>query len=48
MCAALGYRVVGLNRVRIMHIDGAGLAAGQWAELTAAELDLLFAALGKV
>ena len=47
MCAALGHRVVTLQRVRIMHIGIRGLASGQWADLSAAELDELRHALGR-
>jgi len=37
MCQALGYRVTGLHRVRIMHISIAGLGSGSWKELSADE-----------
>ena len=39
MCEALGYRVVRLRRVRILHIRLGDLKPGQWRELTQAELD---------
>jgi 23S rRNA pseudouridine2604 synthase len=38
MCSALGYRAQRLQRVRIINIDLDGLAAGQWRELTDAEI----------
>ncbi len=47
MCQALGYRVVALHRVRIMHITIEGLQAGQWTDLTTEERDRLFQALGR-
>jgi 23S rRNA pseudouridine2604 synthase len=47
MCQALGYRVVSLHRVRIMHILIDGLHAGQWMDLTPQERRQLFAALGR-
>lgn len=47
MCQALGYRVVSLHRVRIMHITLDGLHAGQWVDLTPEERCLLFQALGR-
>jgi 23S rRNA pseudouridine2604 synthase len=34
MCQALGYRVVALHRIRVMHITIDGLAAGQWKNLS--------------
>ena len=37
MCAAFGYRVRRLQRIRIMHIRLGSLRRGQWRELTAAE-----------
>lgn len=46
MCQALGYRVVSLHRVRIMHITVEGLRAGQWMDLSLEERDRLFRALG--
>ncbi|MEK7761910.1 MAG: pseudouridine synthase [Nitrospirota bacterium] len=48
MCQALGYRVTGLHRVRIMHIGIAGLGAGSWKELSADERAALFRAVGRV
>jgi 23S rRNA pseudouridine2604 synthase len=47
MCQALGYRVTGLHRVRIMHITIDGLRPGHWKELTAAERDALLEAVGR-
>ncbi len=46
MCSALGYRVQGLKRVRIMHIRLGSLATGQWRDLTPAEIAPLLAATG--
>lgn len=47
MCQALGYRVTGLHRVRIMHIGIEDLAVGQWKPLTAAERTQLFREIGR-
>ena len=47
MCQALGYRVVSLHRVRIMHITIEGLHAGQWMDLSQEERRRLFQALGR-
>lgn len=47
MCAALGYRVVSLHRVRIMHVTIDGLAAGEWRELTVQEREKLLEAVGR-
>ncbi len=47
MCQALGYRVVALHRVRIMHIGIEGLHAGQWMDLNEEERRRLFEALGR-
>ena len=47
MCQALGYRVVSLHRVRIMHITIEGLHAGQWRDLSQEERRRLFEALGR-
>ncbi len=41
MCRTLGYRVVALHRVRIMHITLAGLPSGTWKPLTPGELQEL-------
>jgi 23S rRNA pseudouridine2604 synthase len=37
MCQALGYRVVSLHRVRIMHITLSGLPPGSWKPLSEGE-----------
>ncbi len=42
MCAALGYEVKSLQRIRIMNIRLDGLKVGQWRDLTPKELDQLF------
>ena len=47
MCQALGYRVVSLHRVRIMHITVEGLHAGQSMDLSEEERRRLFQALGR-
>ncbi|MCP9471919.1 MAG: pseudouridine synthase [Nitrospira sp.] len=47
MCAALGYRVASLHRVRIMHITIDKLAVGEWRELTAQERQKLLEAVGR-
>ena len=46
MCSALGYRVVCLVRVRIMHIRLDDLPVGTWRELTPKEQEKLIAAVG--
>ena len=46
MCSALGYRVVRLVRVRIMHIRLGDLPVGKWRELTPKEQEKLIAAVG--
>ena len=38
MCAALGYNVTSLKRVRIMNITLQGLAPGRWRYFTAGEI----------
>ncbi len=48
MCQVLGYRVVSLHRVRIMHITVEGLHAGQWMDLNPEERLRLFEALGRL
>jgi len=48
MCAALGYRVASLHRVRIMHVTVDGLGAGEWKELTSQERQQLLKAVGRV
>jgi 23S rRNA pseudouridine2604 synthase len=47
MSRAVGYRVVALHRVRIMHITLAGLAAGSWKPLTPREREELLKAVGR-
>ena len=39
MCQALGYRVVTLQRIRIMNIRLGNLPVGQWRHLTKEELE---------
>jgi 23S rRNA pseudouridine2604 synthase len=43
MCAVFSYRVLRLQRTRIMHIDLGELKPGQWRNLTANEIHLLLA-----
>jgi hypothetical protein len=38
MCEALGYQVVGLQRVRFLHIELGHLKPGRWRNLTDAEV----------
>lgn len=45
MCRALGYRVLALHRVRIMHIELGALRAGEWKNLSQQELQTLLKAL---
>ncbi len=45
MCEVFGYEVVRLKRVRIMNINLAPLATGQWRELEHKELSQLFASI---
>ena len=45
MCEFLGYKVVALKRVRIMHIKLAGLPAGKWRMITGPELETLLQVL---
>lgn len=42
MCAALGYKVVKLQRIRIMNIHLGDLPLGQWRDLTTKERKQLF------
>lgn len=39
MCEELGYKVVKLRRIRIMHIHLKGIAPGRWRNLTKEEVD---------
>lgn len=48
MCAALGYRVTALHRVRIMHIVLGDLPPGQWKYLTESEREILLRQLQDV
>ena len=48
MCRALGYRVTGLHRTRIMHITVKELGVGEWKELTEQEREQLWEAVGRV
>lgn len=45
MCQAVGYRVLTLHRVRIMHITLAGLPAGTWKPLSPREQQELLTAV---
>jgi len=47
MCQTLGYRVVELHRIRIMHVTLAGLPAGSWKPLTRDEKAELFRTIGR-
>jgi 23S rRNA pseudouridine2604 synthase len=47
MCHVLGYRVLALHRVRIMHITLAGLPAGTWKDLTERERNSLLQKVGR-
>jgi len=47
MCRQLGYRVVALHRVRIMHITLEGLGPGEWKDLSDEEREQLLGALGR-
>lgn len=47
MCQALGYRVVRLHRVRMMHITIEGLKVGEWKELSTEERKQLLKAVGR-
>ncbi len=47
MCQVLGYRVLSLLRVRIMHITLDGLAPGMWSLLTNEERGQLFQGVGR-
>ena len=46
MCSALGYRVVTLVRIRIMHLRLGDLPVGKWRHLMPTELDELLADVG--
>ena len=47
MCQVLGYRVLTLHRVRIMHVTLDGLISGQWKPLTGRERAQLYQAVGR-
>ncbi|MDF2646504.1 MULTISPECIES: 23S rRNA pseudouridine(2604) synthase RluF [unclassified Paenibacillus] len=47
MCEAFGYRVVRLQRVRIMHIHLGNLKVGKWRNLTQGEMQDLMHTLSK-
>jgi 23S rRNA pseudouridine2604 synthase len=47
MCHALGYRVLGLHRVRIMHITITGLPPDTWKDLTDEERTRLLREVGR-
>jgi 23S rRNA pseudouridine2604 synthase len=47
MCQVIGYRVLSLHRVRIMHVTLDGLAPGIWKPLTEEERMQLFQAVGR-
>jgi 23S rRNA pseudouridine2604 synthase len=47
MCQVVGYRVLSLHRVRIMHVTLDGLAPGTWKPLTGEERVQLFQAVGR-
>jgi len=47
MCQALGYKVIALNRTRIMNITLQGLPVGRWKHLSDQERAQLLAALGR-
>ena len=47
MCQVVGYRVLTLHRVRIMHVTLDGLAPGAWKPLTGEERSQLFQAVGR-
>ncbi|UKS25731.1 23S rRNA pseudouridine(2604) synthase RluF [Paenibacillus sp. HWE-109] len=47
MCEAFGYRVVRLQRVRIMHIHLGNLKVGKWRDLTQGEMQDLMHTLGQ-
>ncbi len=46
MCAAFGYEVRRLRRVRIAHLTLSGIAPGKWREATEEELDGLYRLTG--
>ncbi|WP_438351666.1 pseudouridine synthase [Paenibacillus sp. FA6] len=48
MCKALGYRVLRLERIRIMNISMDGLEQGNWRDLSDEELQILHAQLDSI
>ncbi|MFA5947185.1 MAG: pseudouridine synthase [Patescibacteria group bacterium] len=48
MCEALGYQVIGLTRVRIMHIKLGDLQVGEWRHLTREEETILWKGLEEI
>jgi 23S rRNA pseudouridine2604 synthase len=48
MCQTLGYRVVTLHRVRIMHITLDGLGPGEWRDLSEQERTTLLTEVNKL
>jgi 23S rRNA pseudouridine2604 synthase len=46
MCAALGYQVVSLKRVRIMNVELGNLKPNQFRKISGSELKELMTALG--
>lgn len=47
MCKVLGYKVLRLQRVRIMHINLDGISKGAWRFLTDQEISLLLSSVAK-
>ena len=47
MCEALDYRVIALQRVRIMHVTLEDLPVGSWKDLSQSERDKLLQAVGR-
>lgn len=47
MCKVLGYKVLRLQRVRIMHINLDGISKGTWRFLTDQEISLLLSSVAK-
>ncbi|WP_405152923.1 pseudouridine synthase [Paenibacillus sp. FSL K6-0108] len=47
MCKALGYRVLKLERIRIMNVTLSGLERGQWRHLEKQELEKLLSMLNR-
>ncbi|NLF48624.1 MAG: 23S rRNA pseudouridine synthase F, partial [Acholeplasmataceae bacterium] len=47
MTKALGYQVIELSRIRIMHLDDSDLPVGKWRHLTKKETLILFHNVGR-